>query len=438
MRLLATLLIVLATARFALGEDFTPETAAAYSLRNNKDLVAVRYVIAEAEGRLVQAGLWNNPEFEIRTEFDARTKDGDRLYEGGFMQRFPWSGRLAQARAVARIDVAMAIEELRDKERLLAGNVLGKARALLAVDRKLGINADNRALLDRIFKQTSALTATGKATAAEARVIELEQTTLDLSREALLVEQRAKVAELNGLLGRQPDDRMNMGGAFPEAPDAAALRAAAAQAVGRRPDRQLAALQIDKSQAEQRLAKAERWQDIGIGAGLTREREERMYDTMVGVVVAVPLPLWNRNQGRIAETQAAQQRATAGVEALDLTIATEIREAQARVTGLASVLTRTRGPALDLARQTTKLIVETYATGAASFLTVFESRKQRLAIEQSAVNTQEQLAAAITDWEMRTAHFPPAVRAALATEGRRAPKAAAAKTVIKPARRPSS
>ena len=77
----------------------------------------------------------------------------------------------------------MAVEELRDKERMLVGNVLGKARALLAVDRKLRINAENRELLDRIFNQTSALTATGKATAAEARVIELEQTTLALARE---------------------------------------------------------------------------------------------------------------------------------------------------------------------------------------------------------------------------------------------------------------
>lgn len=100
------------------------------------------------------------------------------------------------------------------------------------------------------------------------------------------------------------------------------------------------------------------------------------------------------------------------------------------MTGLASVLTRTRGPALDLARQTTKLIEETYATGTASFLTVFKSRKQRLAIEQAAIDTEEQLAAAITDWEMRTAHFPAAVRAALASEGRRSPKA-----VITPSKR---
>jgi len=418
-------LLVLATV--AHGEDFTPESAAAFALRHNKDLIAARHLIAEAEGRLVQAGLWSNPEFDFRAEFDSRRSEGDRLYEGGFMQRFPWSGRLAKARTVARVDVAMAVEELRDKERMLAGDVLGKARALLVIERKLRINDDNRELLDRIFKQTSALTATGKASAAEARVIELEQTTLALAREALVVERRAKLAELNGVLGRAPADTLSLGGTLPSSPDDATLRAAAAQAASERPDRRLAALQIDKAQAEQRLAKAERWEDIGIGAAITREREEGMYDTMVGIGVSIPLPLWNRNQGRIAETQASQQRAAANVEALDLTIATQVREAQARVTGLAGVLARTRGPALDLARQNTKLLEETYASGTASFLTVFESRKQRLAIEQAAVDTEEQLAAAITDWEMRAAHFPPAVRAALASEGRRAPKASAAK-----------
>jgi cobalt-zinc-cadmium efflux system outer membrane protein len=437
MLFLRSLLILLAAATIALGENFTPETAAVFALRHNKDLIAARHLIAEAEGRLVQAGLWNNPEFELRTDLDLRRSDGDRIYEGGFMQRFPWSGRLARARAVARVDVAMAIEELRDKERLLAGSVLAKARALLVVERKLRLNDENRELLNRIYQQTSTLTAAGKASAAEARVIELEQTTLGLSRETLVVERQSNLAELNGLLGRAPDEAVSLRGALPPAPGAATLQSAAVGAISRRPDRQLAALQIDKSQAEQRLAKVERWEDIGIGAGVTREREEGMYDTMVGLTVSVPLPLWNRNQGRVAETQAAQQRATAGVEALDLAIATEIREAQARVTGLAGVLTRTRGPAIELARQTTRLNEETYAAGTGSFLTVFESRKQRLAIEQAAIDTEEQLATAITDWETRSAFFPTSVRAALASEGRRTRKATAAKSVLTPASRPS-
>jgi cobalt-zinc-cadmium efflux system outer membrane protein len=317
----------------------------------------------------------------------------------------------------------MAVGELRDKERRLAGEVLGKARSLLIVDQKLQINDENREVLDRIFKQTSALTATGKASAAEARVIELEKTALALAREALAVEVRTKLAELNGLLGRAPSEPITLSGTLPSAPDQVTLRDAAARAVRDRPDRQLAALQLNKAQAEQHLAKAERWEDIGIGIEITRERHQGEWETMVGIGASIPLPLWNRNQGRIAEAQAAQQRASSNIEALDLGIATEVREAQTRVTGLAGVLARTRGAALDLARQNTKLIEETYASGAASFLTVFESRKQRLAIEQTAVEIEEQLAAAITDWEMRTTHFPDTVRAALSVVGRRASKA---------------
>jgi cobalt-zinc-cadmium efflux system outer membrane protein len=136
LRILAAVLLL---ALSAPGETFTPESAAAFALRQNKDLVAARILISEAEGRLVQAGLWKNPEFEIGAEFDPRNSDGDQRYAAGFMQKFPLAGRLSKARSVARVDVAMAIEELRDKERMLAGLVLGKARALLVVDRKLRI-----------------------------------------------------------------------------------------------------------------------------------------------------------------------------------------------------------------------------------------------------------------------------------------------------------
>ena len=38
-------------------------------------------------------------------------------------------------------------------------------------------------------------------------------------------------------------------------------------------------------------------------------------ETMVGVRLSVPLPLWNRNQGEIAETTAARARAVAELQA---------------------------------------------------------------------------------------------------------------------------
>jgi cobalt-zinc-cadmium efflux system outer membrane protein len=242
-RILALSILI---ARGARAESFSPETATVFALGQNKDLVAARYLIAEAEGRLVQAGLWKNPEFELATEFDARDREGDRRVAAGFMQKFPLAGRLAKARAVARVDVAMAIEELRDKERMLAGQVLGKTRALLVLDRKLSINDENRALLGRILQQTTSLAAVGKADSGDARVIELEQTTLALAREGIVVERRAMLAEVNGLLGRAPAADLTISGDLPSVPSAETLGAAARAAPELRPDRRLAALQVDK------------------------------------------------------------------------------------------------------------------------------------------------------------------------------------------------
>lgn len=412
MKLIRVLAAALLGTVGAHGETFSPESAAVFALRQNRDLLAARFVIAEAEARLVQAGLWDNPEFRVQSQFGTRN-DRDWEAGAGLMQAFPLAGRLRKAKAVARVDVAMAIEELRDRERMLAAQALGKARALLVQDRKLAINEENRELLARILRQTTSLTATGKAGVADALVVELEQTTLDLARDALQVERRAMVAELNGLLGRQPEAEFRIAGALPGVPSPEKLKAAAAAAPERRPDRRLALFQVDRSAAEERLARAEKWEDLSFGFDLGREREMEMEDTMVGLEFSLPLPLWNRNQGRIAETQAAQQRALAAVNARDLTIATEIREAQTRLTGLASILEKTRGPALQLARQNTGLLEETYAGGTSSFLTIFESRRQRLMLEQNALETEEKLAAALTDWEMRAMHFPKPVLSAL-------------------------
>lgn len=408
------LLLLAATflwAQSARGETFSPASAAVFAVRHNRDLAAARFFIAEAEARLVQAGLWKNPEFNAKSEF-ATTGQADWIVMGGIMQKFPVAGRLRKAKAVARVDVAMAIEELRDRERMLAGQVLGKGRALLVQDRKLAVNEQNRELLARILRETTTLASTGKAGVSDARVIELEQTTLDLAREGLLVERRAMVAGLNGLLGRSPNAELSIAGDLPHVPSMEKLKAAALAATSRRPDRQLALLQADKSSAEEKLAHAEKWEDLSFGFDMGRQREFSMEDTMAGLQMSVPLPLWNRNQGRVAETQSAQQRAQASVAARDLAIDTEVKEAQARLTGLAAILEKTRGPAMELARQNTELLEQTYAGGTTPFLTIFESRRQRLMLEQNAVETEDRFAAAMTDWEMRTMQFPAPVLAA--------------------------
>ncbi len=379
--------------------SFTPETAAAYAVAHNPELIAARFAIHEAEGRLIQAGLWRNPEFEVGGETYTHTRTGNRLVDITFSQKFPLAGRLEKTRTIARVDVAMSIEELRNQERLLAGNVLGQARTILLLDRRITVHSDQLTLLDRILEQTTTLAASSKSDTVNIGVVQLEKTTLALQRQSQIVARQTALDTLCGVLGLAPGTPLILTGNLPNLPksfDAAPDRA----------DLRLAALAADKSLAEQRLAHVEKWEDLTVGVGYVRERDFGQFDNMVQLKFSLPLPLWDRNQGRIAETQAAHERALADIAARALAIQTEIREARTRALGYADILAQLRGTATTQAKQNTALIEQSIASGTGSFLAIYESRRQHLALALSALDTETQFVTAVTDWQTRAGLLP--------------------------------
>ncbi|HWL53293.1 MAG TPA: TolC family protein [Chthoniobacteraceae bacterium] len=384
----------------------TPEEAAAEALERNPELLSTRWIIAEAEGRLIQAGLWDNPVFEAGLE--SGRSFSDRMYRYGLSQNFPLAGRLAKAKGVARVDVAMAVEEYRDARRRLAGEVLGMARRLLLLERRAQLVEENRKLLAAIREKVIPQVAAGTAATSDAVLIELEEAQLTLEEERLAVEKEALQAQLRGKLGRPDDAPLKISGNLPATPSHAVLRREGESALTRRPDRQLALLSVDRAQAEQRLARSQRWDGVMVGVEAVQEAEHGY--SGVGVRVSIPLPLWDRQRGRLAETAAARQRAQAGVAARDLAIRTEIDEAGERIEGGAALVKRSRGAMLELARRNTHRVAEAYGHGRASFVSIFESQKQQLALERLALENEERLVEAVTAWETATVSFPPVVR----------------------------
>ncbi|MCA1657972.1 MAG: TolC family protein, partial [Verrucomicrobiaceae bacterium] len=68
----------------------TMEQAVVAALSNNLDLRAASYEVEKARGRLLQAGLWPNPELELSTTTDRSFKnEGERTRAAGFQQAFP-------------------------------------------------------------------------------------------------------------------------------------------------------------------------------------------------------------------------------------------------------------------------------------------------------------------------------------------------------------
>jgi outer membrane protein, heavy metal efflux system len=393
-----------------LATNLTPENASATALAENRDLAAARFAIRQAEGRLKQAGLWPNPEFELGGKNDsAFANQGEYDFATGFKQRFPITGRLTKAKAVARVDVAMALAEVRNQERLLAGEVLGLSRGLLVTQEKLKANEEIQSVIQKVIEVSAKRLKVAEVSEADVNLAKLELQKLTLAQAALLNQQEIAVTTLNRLLGREPKTPLQMSGAINAELDTNTVAEVSRQILARRPDRQLAALGIDRAGAEIKLARAEKWEDWTVGFDYSRSVGKfdapigTKTDNFLGVGVSIPLPLWNRNQGRISETQATQQRAQAELQALDLRIAAETQTAEDQMRRLLGILRQYREESIKLAEENVTLLQKGYADGLVNITAVIQAQQQFTDLRLNYLDTLAEFERALTDWQTATA-----------------------------------
>ena len=396
-----------------LATNLTPERAVAIALAENRDLTAARFAIRQAEGRLKQAGLWPNPEWETRHASDtAFANEGEYDFSTGFKQRFPITGRLTKAKTVARVDVAMAMAEVRNQERLLSGEVLGFSRELLVTREKLKANDEIQRTIQKLVEVSEKRLKVAEVSAADVNVAKLELQKLTLAQAALLNQEEIATTALNRLLGREPKTPLQMSGATSTDFDTNSIAEISRQTLARRPDRQLAALGIDRAGAEIKLAKAEKWQDWTVGFDYSHTVNKFVApvgtkpDDLLGVGVSIPLPLWNRNQGRISEAQATQQRAEAELKALDLRIAAETQTAENQMQRLLGILRQYREESIKLAEENITLLQKGYADGLVNITAVIQAQQQLTELRQNYLEALGEFTRAKTDWQTATASVP--------------------------------
>src|SRR5687768_10343991 len=132
-----TIFIVSATAA---DIQISLDRADEHVLAHNPALAAARVRIEEARGRLRQAGRLSNPELEL--DYMKNTRSPENAVSISFMQRFPVTARLRLEKAVSQAELAEAEAEVRNQERIIAGE------ARLNIVKLLGLRGQ-RALRER-------------------------------------------------------------------------------------------------------------------------------------------------------------------------------------------------------------------------------------------------------------------------------------------------
>jgi len=303
---------------------------------------------ARARAQLSPARLVTAGQFPFNPELDFEGSS-DFLFGGNgesnailwLVQEFETGGQRHLRQDVARAGIRSDEASVRDAERLLEADVVTAFCAGLQLQKRVELAdaalAIAKQFLDLAEKRLAA------SDIAEAQVLPLR---LDVARAEGEVQRRwrqliAGKLLLVAVMGEEPRSDFELVGELPGAPETGLeepqLRR---RMVEHRPDLERLRHRIEQAEAAALLAKAERAPDVKLGVGLEHAASQldvngqsvHDHDNLIGFSISVPLPIFNRRAGEMAEAQAE-----IGVSRAEL----DVKEMEA-ISALSSALERLR------------------------------------------------------------------------------------------------
>lgn len=378
---------VAGTASPASAAVLTREQAVARALSENAEVQSLGAAVDAAEGVLGadRRLLRNNPVVDGAV--------GPR--EGADADTLDWSVGLTQSLEIAGQRghrIALREAELREARARLEAKAVGLAAevrqafgaALAARERKQLADEATRLAQDALDAATTRLEE-GAGTRFEVNTARVELGRA--MRERAVADQRVAAADsalaLLLAVGGDADLELagTLGGQVAGAP--AELRARAKQ----RMDLVAAELQVEAAKAAADLAQAEGFPDVAVGANYRREEGDRI----VQGTLAVPLPLFDRNQEARARAAAQVRQARAELGAAQRRVEAELRLALRRYESARATVEAFGNDALQALQQNLEMVDEAYRAGKLDFLQLLLVRRETLASQLAWIDAREEL-----------------------------------------------
>jgi len=412
--------LVLIVAGALLGSNIQIARAAGLTLpqaidiavQNNKDLQAARYTVEGARARLLQAGLPPNPQLDIAAKNDFIFRnEGEYAASIGISQQFSVVDRIAHQQDVARVDVALALAEIRQAELKLAGDVASRFYSIQALNRQIEVQGHLLDVEQKLLLATRNRFKVAEVSELDVNTAQLELQRLTQERTLLLGQRITEQAQLNQLLGRSATQSLEVDDTLPSSEALPSLAEQQRQALASRPDLQFALLFADRARANQALARAQRWEDWTLGVGLEQGRQvidgapPQGTSRALGVSLSIPLPWRNQNQGNIAEAAAGGAQAYASVEALKLSISNEVASAYGETERLQQALSEYPGDNLTLSERSLRLAQQGYNQGLIPIGDVVQVQRQQNELNIAYLNTLAQYLQAMARLHIASADY---------------------------------
>lgn len=346
-------------------ENLFLEQALEWAERRQPELAEARALIEAAAGRAEQAGKFPNPDGMARVEqapFSGRTA-GEAQYLAGLAQPVPLGRRLSKARETETLERERRTSQLEVRRRELHRRVHSAFATALYQEQAFQSQSKIAGSTEKAVSMARVRADAGDALPEDVARAEMElaRTKVELRRTASLREQA--MFSLAAAIGDPSLSVRSLAGELDATFEIPTLESLAAD-LSSNPTAVAADAAVRVESARVDLARAQRIPDVKVEVLYRRLQAEKENTFDVGL--SIPLPLFDRNQGRLREARAELQAAEARSRMTRNELSLRLREAHSQLTSALAASRALQTEILPRADTVLRAAEARYAAGDAS------------------------------------------------------------------------
>ncbi len=363
-------------------ENLTLEQALDMAESVQPELAEAKAMVEAAEGRARQAGAFPNPEVIAGAQqipFNGRA--GEKEYVAGVGQTIPLTRRLSKARQAELMDREVRARGLEVKRRGIRKRVHSAFATALYQEKAYQAQTEIQRNAEKAVATTQARVEAKDALREDLARVEMELARAKVeARRAESLREQALVT-LSSAMGDPKLLVKSLSGTLDATFEIPTMESLAANLVTL-PETAMAEADLRARNARVDAAEAERIPDVKVELlyhRLEAGREKNTFD----VGFSIPVPFFNRNQGRIREARAEATAAEARSRMTQNELTTRLREAHLQLTTALANSTTLKNEVLSRAETVLKGAEARYAAGDISLAELLPVRRDWAAVQLS-------------------------------------------------------
>ena len=393
-----------------------------YALAHNGEIAAARQMIAEARGRLRQAGFRPNPMVDGGYQHGVTSSDNNLNLSAELPLEL--GGRRDARVAVARREIELREAELADFERKLVAEIRMKYVSVTAAARNLRFTEDLLRLTRDSHRLVQARVDRGKSAPLEQNLVFVEVNRVDTMRISYEGKTEMLLFELRKAIGMPPGEPLQLKGDFEFNQQPQPQSDAVRNALAVRPDlaaaraaESLALAQIEQARTEGKVDASvfASYMRQNMGFGVRGINDTGMLAPVqgvfhyVGVGLKLSLPARNKNQGNIEVAQAQLEAARNRREFAENVVLNEVASAYVRFLRAREALGVYRDAVHNQAERNLEVIRQTYEIGQRSLLEYVAEQRRFIEVEAGYTEVLKEYFESLIEIERATSSAAPSV-----------------------------